>query len=307
MRALVNRLHVGLLAGIIVLGAGVSAVPAQVISSPLGTSDVGVDVLGNLYAGGIGFQRNSDLYDPIQPGTPREAYGVSAGSDAGWVDPYYFVDANIVPNGLPVYGANTAFVSTFLVDGFSTNVLRIDQSYQFAAENVLRIDNTVTNVSGSSQAVLYSRHVDWDILPSTFFELVTASPHVPPVIDASYNGFENPNPLAPFALSTGVAGGVFGPGDLGAAALIDLGNIAPGGSQSFSIYHGINLIGQSPALLQAQLVGLGATYVSVVGQDTGSGGPFNSAALGVGVVPEPSAVTVLLVVGGAGLFRRRRR
>ena len=54
------------------------------------TDTVGVDQTGALYDGttGVGFLRNSDSFDPLAPGTPRDSWGVSAGTVSGQADPY---------------------------------------------------------------------------------------------------------------------------------------------------------------------------------------------------------------------------
>jgi hypothetical protein len=113
---------------------------------------------GNLYdpGAGVGFRRNGDGYDPIQPGTPREAWGVSANGFAGYQDGAFFGNANLTENGAPTFGPSSGNVSSIL----GANLLRIDQSYGFAAPNVLAIGVTITNTSGVNQSVLFSRNVD---------------------------------------------------------------------------------------------------------------------------------------------------
>src|SRR5438067_11899712 len=76
-----------------------AALPARadVITSPDNAFEVGINPqsTGTFNGGGnlfdpnfaVGFLRTADGYDPIRPGTPREAYGVSAGSVGGYVDP----------------------------------------------------------------------------------------------------------------------------------------------------------------------------------------------------------------------------
>jgi len=276
----------------------IAAAPASagVITSG-GGYQVGIGSLGNLYDGGVGFRR-PDGYDPIQPGTPREAWGVSAGAAAGTADPFFAGTSNITANSA-VFGAGSASISTFLNNG--ADILRIDQAYNFAADNVLRIDTTVTNVSGSSQAVRFARHVDWDILPSQFFENSSVPAPAGLVSAASCGGFENPNPLVAFGYSCSIPG-TTGPGDLGGALVMNLGTLTNGEAFSFSVFHAISQTGQSSADLAAQLAGLGSTYTI-----TGYGvGDTYSAALGVAPVPEPGSL-ILLGSGIVGLVARRRR
>lgn len=295
---------------------------AGIISSPGGNFQVGIHPQGSLYDLGVGFRRLADGYDYIQPGTPREAWGVSAGLVAGFVDPY---SGGIVNISLPAaaFGPNSASISVFLNAG-SGNLLRVDQLYTFAAENVLQIDTSITNVSATSQAVLYSRHVDWDVAPTPFQEFTTILPFGPPILDVSYDGFQSANPLVPLNFPSPPGGGTFlgFPSDTGVALRIDLGTLNPGDTVSFRVFHGINTspfdpinnTGQSEAALRAQLQALGATWVSSGrGSNTTN---INSAAFGVdlsslstgGEIPEPASWAMCVALGlGTGLFLRRNR
>jgi hypothetical protein len=292
-------------------------VEAGFITSPGGTFKVGIDSLGNLFdpALAAGFVRLADGYDPLGLGAPREAWGVSAGGVSGFADPQTpvpFGVSNIVANGAPTFGAQTAAVSTFLNAG-AGNLLRIDQGYSFAADNVLRISHTLTNVSGSPQAVSFRRLVDWDIEPTPFSEVVTAAGLTAPVVSASSNlggTNESPDPLAPFTSSTGPAGGTFGPNNLGAALTIDLGTLAPGQATAIDLFHGLSQLGQTEADLLAQLQALGAGF-ALTGA---SSDPLGSNAAALTLVPQPAAVPepstfALAGVGLAALFlyARRRR
>jgi hypothetical protein len=285
-----------------VVAVGAQPAAAGVISN--GTYSVGITDLGNLYypASGIGFVRLGDAYDPIAPGTPREAWGVSGGATAGYADGAFSGNSNIVGNGA-VFGASTASVSTFLNNG--SNVLRIDQNYAFAAPNVLAISTTVTNVSGSTQAVQFARHVDWDIAPTEFAESSTVPAVSGSVAAASCYGFEDPNPLTPL---TGLSGfcsdpGTYGPADLGAAILLDLGMLGDGASASFTVFHGVGAVGMTSGELAALMGSLGASYV-ITGTSTSTDEPNNVAALGVGEpIPEPSSLLLI----GSGLLMGARR
>jgi hypothetical protein len=287
-----------------------------IITSSDGAFQVGLGNLGNLYDpnANVGFLRTSDGYDPIAAGLGREAWGVSAGSTSGYVDPNNSSIVNIVPNGSPVFGSHSASISAFLNAG-SNNLLRIDQQYQFAASNVLEISTSLTNVSGVSQATLFSRNVSWDIPPTDNLTLVTIPALVTPIQDASYYGFESADPLVPFSFSSGPSGGIFGPDVLGAGMLINTGTLAPGGSYSFNVFEAINQTGQDGAGLQSELQSLGASFV-ITGASVDPVNPNNYAALGFGplsppstAVPEPGSLTLLLSAGffsaiGYG-FRRR--
>lgn len=302
------------IAGAAVLAVLTIAGPAQaaVITSPGGGYQVGITTLGNIFdrTPYIGFLRVSDVYDPIAPGTPREAYGVSAGTVSGFADPEYLGVTNILSVS-SVFLANTASVVTVLNAG-SGDLLRISQAFDFAAENILRIAVTVTNISGASQAVLFAREVDHDINPAFSTTTVATGP-TGPILDASFSGFESADPLVAYSSSVG-AGGTFGVADLGNGMKIDLGTLANGESSSFYIYHGLSTLAQdgptSDTLLRAQLAGLGASYILTSIEDDGTPGyPAKAAALAYGVIPEPSSLLCALIGGLAcsGYAIRKRR
>lgn len=301
-------------------------VQAETITN--GTVSVGIATInttffpgfGNLYDSdiGIGFARQSppasSFLDPIAPGSPREAWGVSAGLVSGFSDPFSSGNNNLTPNGAPIIGLSTAFVSTFL-DAGGGPILRIDQAFSFVAANVLQIAHSVTNVSGAPQLVRFLRNVDLDIAPTPFSEFTVAPAPAGPILDATFGGFEFPNPLFGFLNSVG-GGGVFGPGDFGLGILINLGVLGVGATSSFNILYGISLDDQSRPDLAAQLAGLGATYVMTGSSSDNFPSPNgeNSFAMGFfipgqAVIPEPATV-ILLGIGGvglAGLGRRLRR
>ncbi|MBX9582211.1 MAG: PEP-CTERM sorting domain-containing protein [Gemmataceae bacterium] len=301
----------------VLAAAALAAAPARagtVISS--GPFDVSISDFGNLEpdtaTGSLVFRRNADGYDPIIPGTPREAYGVSANGVSGYADTFFFGVSNIAPVSA-VFGASTATVVTDLVDpGSGASLLRITQDYRFAADNVLQICTTVTNVSPDAQAVLFSRNVDMDLgsvsAPNgQFYETITADGVVPPVIEASFYGFENPDPLPAFSVFPAPAtGGTFGPSDLGGGMRLDLGILAPGESSEFAVFHGIGDFGQTEADLRAQMAALGVFYqISGIGPETGN---VESMGLGPCAIPEPTSLA-LVGIGAAGLagYARRRR
>jgi hypothetical protein len=302
-----------ILAVLVTLGGLAAANPATagVISSGDGAFSVGITSTGNLFDSGVGFRRNADNYDPILPGTPREAWGVSAGGVSGYSDPTDFGVSNVLPNGPALFSPSSAMISTFLNNGAS-NLLKIDQNYSFAENNVLAIKTTITNVSASAQTVMFSRNVDWDISPTMFNEIIHAPGRPGSVAGSSYYGFENPDPTVSFGSDPGPGGGTFGPGDLGAAFGLNLGPLAAGASTSFTVLEAINRSGQSATDLAGELTGHGAVYV-LTGYSSDEG-HTNSAALGfspdaVAAVPEPATVTLLACAGltllGYGWRRRR--
>jgi len=277
---------------------------AAVITSG-GGYRVGITTDGNLYDLGanIGFRRPGDGYDPIQPGTPREGYGVSAGAISGVADPFGFgTTLTLVSSS---FGANSGTVTTAL-----SGLLSITQDYSFLADNVLLIRNTVTNVSGLSQAVLYRRAVDFDVAPTQFAEISNVDPTSSNPFIASYYGFESADPLTPYSNPT--TGGTFGPADLGGAYDVDLGTLAAGASSTFDVFYAVNTPGQSFTALQGQVAGLGATFeITNYSSDTGH---VNSAILAFGSadaspVPVPPTVVMTLIgmstLGGFGWMRRK--
>lgn len=295
--------------GLLVLSAPAYA---GVITDSTNSFRVGIDSSGALFDSGVGIERISDGYDPIELGTPRDSWGVSANGVDGSADPTFYGNSGLVANGGPVFIANTAFISSFLTDGFS-NLLRIDQSFSFAAPNVLVIGIVVTNVSGSDQSVLFQRNVDWDP-PVTFDNVTIIDPLTGFVVDATYDGFQNPNPSAAYLFSSGAGGGSFGPDDLGAGIKIDLGSLVAGSSSSFKYYYGIGASGQTPNALRAQTQGLGASFTTLShSADGDSNSASQSAVLGVSLdaaaaVPEPGSMA-MLAGGCLGLlgFKLRRR
>jgi hypothetical protein len=274
------------LATLVVLGcaAGNSAT-ADVITSFDGAYQVGIEPWGNLYdvPSGIGFLRMLDNYDPIAPGSPREAWGVSAGGTGGYADPNFLGVLNLVPDGPPLFFSDFALISTFLEgDG---HLLRVLQYYRFAEinTNILRIEILITNVSGQPQHVKFAREVDWNIAPTQFTELT----QVPPapglsVSDASFFGLNSADPLMDYGPnSAGNIGGLFGPADLGAGIQLDFGILAANDSKGFLIYYAISQPAQTPAELAAQVTAVaGPTTFVITSFDSGMA-PINSAALAV--------------------------
>jgi hypothetical protein len=287
------------------LSVAASQASAATITDAGGNYTVGIGANGELFDGGpyIGFRRNTDGYDPIAPGTPRDSWGLGSNH----ADGHYF--GSNVGTSL-VAGANTATATTTTADGF-----KVVQNYSFTgAGNVLKIATTVTNLSGAAATgVLFQRDVDWDISPTEFNENVFGPIGASAmVVDSSWYGFENPDPSAgPFALSC--FGGCNATSDLGGGIRISLGDLANGGSASFNYYYGVNAYGENVRGLIGDTQAAGAQYI-IAGQSSENGSfpdhlGFDSATIGVGPagVPEPATwATMILGFFGAGAMLRRR-
>jgi len=278
---------------------------ADVISTA--QMQVGIGTNGNLFdSGAVIGMRRTDGYDPISPGAPREAWGISAGSSVG------FADTKFGPLHLSTtartFTSSSGQITTFLQSG-ATNLLQVVQKYSFVpgAGNILKILTTVTNVTASNQAVYYSRNVDWDINP-TFFNNTVIPAYSSPILQASFSGEEAPSPLALFANVAPTTGGTM-TGDLGAGMRINLGTLLPGQSTTFDVFHGISLGTQTRSNLASQLVTAGANVFVASGDSTDH---VNSAAMGFGfepaVVPLPSSVWMGgVLLGLIGIVRLVRR
>jgi hypothetical protein len=287
-------------------GFAIQTSDAQVISDGTGSFSVGIDAgTGALYnsGSGIGFRRNSDGFDPLSPGTPRDSWGLSYGATSSQGDPFNFGNANQTVSSSG-FGANSGFV----VNDIGGGLISLRQDYSFVAANVLKVHHTITNTSGSAQNILLQRDVDWDVAPTAFGETSTVPGGAPAyVTEASFYGFENPDPLAPYGSNALPAGGVFGPSDLGGGIKVDLLALSDGASITFDYFYGITAEGQTDAGLVAQMAALGIAYIV----DTGSSdGGSNGAAIGVALsaVPEPASLSIIgASLIGFGLLRRRQR
>lgn len=302
----------------------------NIITNPTGLFAVGINSDGSIFTPGsyatraglqtyVGFQRVGDTYDPINPGTPTEAWSFYGDNGSSSMDavgsPQYIGSSNISLLSETYSGGPGAAIAADLSHDMGGGFATIRQEYSFFQSNVVGIHVTVTNTSGAALTrALYNREVDWDILPSFFSEYANldslATEPNGDVVDSSYFGFEDRLASTPFG-SSAPGGGLFGLGDLGAGMTIDLvningGAIADGASVDFFVFHAISQLAQSENALRSQLVAQGATWIATGISSSGPGPGAFHAAMGYsrGLVPAPGTLALL---GVAGLASRRRR
>ena len=285
-----------------------TAASADVITNGGGTFSVGIGGNGELFdfASGTGFRRNGDGYDPLLPGTPRDSWGVTTSDGSAYADQAAFGDANLTGTTFSGGGSSETAITT-------TNVgVQITQSYAFVGSgNILRIQETITNTSGSAlTGVAFARDVDWDVSPTAFNENTFGPTGSSPlVIGSSYYGFENPTAGVPYSFSC--SGSCNTTGDLGGGIQVGLPDLAAGGSDTFDFFYGVSGFEQSVNGLIGEAQHQGANYIIATQSSENGNYPdlgANSALIGVGQVPEPITISLFGAgLAGMGAFRRRRK
>lgn len=269
-----------------------------------GSFSVSIGPNGSLYDGSsVAFQRLSDGYDPLIPGSPRDSWGVvtSSGSDAA--DPYGCCGTTL--SSTSAYLASSATVTT-AADATGANV-GVVQNYSFLGPNIIEISTTVTNDAASATDVKFGRDVDWDVSPTEFDENSFGPAITGNVINSSYYGFENPT--GPYGSPCN--SGCNQTGDLGGGIELDLGVLGAGQSASFTYLYGISQIGEDMNGLIAQ-VGADGAYYYIATQSSENGAypelGTNSAIIAVATpTPEPSTMVLVGLGLCAASFLRRKR
>lgn len=308
----------------------IAAAPAaQAVTISNGVFTVGIGPDGELYdpGSGIGFRRNSDGFDPLARGIPRDSWGLAwrdAASGAllgsAYADQSLFGSVGIAGPSVTHAVPSAAGVTTPLQGG-----LVLGQIYQFAAplnivgtpaSNIIRIAEYVENTLAVPISITIQR--DWDVDFATTTYPNNDNTRGGPggkylIIDSSYDGFEDPDPSTPYNFSCFAGCNV--DGDTGGGIKYALGTInkwflktiQPGEVATVDYYYGVNLPGQTVDQLISQAHVLGLDY-GIATQSLNNG--ENSAFIGIGVnnIPEPATWALMLTgFGLAGLALRGSR
>lgn len=297
-----TRILLSGVAAALLVSAVATQASALTISDASGAFTVGIGSNGELFTFDeyLGFKRNSDGYDPIAPGTPRDSWGLNG----NFADQAYY-GSNV--SSIITATANTATSTTTTDDGFL-----VVQNYSFVgAGNILKINTSVTNTTRNAVAALFQRDVDWD--PNLTFTNNTFGPlgTFAPVVESSFFGFESP--VGSDSYNFTCTGGCNEDGDLGAGIRISLGTLGAGQTARFNYFYGLNQDGQNVDDLVAQTFAAGARYIMAGQSDENGSNPgrgVQSATLAVGAVsvPEPATWAMMLLgFFGLGSMVRRRK
>jgi len=298
--------------------AGAASANVTFSDPTTGTYSVGIGPDGELYDNttGVGL-RNPAGADYIAPGDPRDSWGITSSVGSAFADYEDFGTGGITTPTVTTVGANTATTVSTTAAGIT-----VSQTFTFFSQNIVSVQETLTNTSGADlTGVIFRRDVDYDVSPTEFNEN-TVGPFGSDsqVLDASFFGFENPNPASgPFVDQCSLTLGCNETADLGAGVDIGVGNLGAGDSTTFAYFYGVNEPGQTLLGLidEAKTEGLAFT----LGTQSSENGPFpnlgsGAAIFGVtelGVVahsptPEPATWAMMLIgFGGMGAAMRSRR
>ena len=307
-----RRLRSKYLSGIAALsiGAAVHANADVTIQDPTQSfkvsirSDVGSS--GHFHPGDYiqSFQRASDLFSPLA----NESYGLSLDKEAtqtsgrspslGGYASNYIGTSNI--NVLSEdFTANSAKISVDVTEPNSPGkpLLQVDQTYSFAADNVLRILTRITNVNKDDATlsnILFRRNANMNLGSP---ETVNISGAASEVTKSSKYGSESPSPLDVNQDPTGSK-------QTGGSFTLGLGALTAGQSESFDVYEAITRVNQSASDLSGEVAGLGGKF-----RITGSGANGGEVLAFGDATPIPEASTMLgfgALISVGGLLVKRR-
>ena len=249
--------------------------------------------------------------DYIQPGTPRDSWGVASSAGNSWAD-YQFNGTSGILATIITVGVNSATAVSTLTSGMT-----LTQVYNFFAPNILSIQETLSNPTNSAiTGIVFRRNVDLDIPPTAFNENVFGVlGSNAAVVANSYYGFENPNPGVAYTFPCGVSCNQTG--DLGAGIDLGIGALAAGGSATFALLLRHQSAGSDARSVvppgpgpRSQLPDWRAKPANGVYPALGAGSGFlgvSSLGTVAGPVPEPSTWAMMLLGFGAIGFSMRRR
>lgn len=274
------------LVGILLAFACSSAFAGAVISS--GTVSIGVNNEGDLIFQGVGLRYGPTGGEALAPGCPCEGWGIAdVVSRAFGKSGRAFGTQNVVVESFT--STTSTAKSVVRVMNGATPVFRVTHAFRVSPQsaNLFEAIVTVENIFSATVDVRYRRAMDWDVPPTTFFELVTIVTNgAQDVVFSSDNGFADGNPLnaAGSILFTGQATNS-GPADHGAVFDFNLGTLAPGKTRTFSIFYGA--AANEPAALQV-LAAIGPEVYSL-------GKPFTPS-----LTPPGSPNTFMFAFKGVG-------
>jgi hypothetical protein len=280
-----------------------------IIIDPTGSFSVGIGPDGELYDNttGVGFLRLSDGYDPLASGR-RDSWGIATFFGSAYADYQDYGTLNI----LGTVATSTPSTASYLTT--TTVGVTVGQSYSFAAPNILRITETITNIGVGPTSFSFQRDINWDVSPTESNENTFASSRAAVANGVSYSGFENPDAgTRGFSSVCSSINGCNQQGDVGAGIrLFSPFDLSVGQSFSFDFYYAISQLGQSAVGLDTQMTAANS-FFNIMTQSSENGDfpnlGANSAALGFGpATPEPSSVALLATaLAGFGAYAWRRR
>jgi hypothetical protein len=234
---------------------------ASIVSST--NVELGVDQYGSLIHDGVGLRRTGDRgTEVLDAGCLCEGWGVGTATYHG------SVTTQAWPNGIDLESFRATDASTTVVT--RTGPYKVTHEFRAAdSADLIQIDVTVTRdlfyegdgfpPQPDGGPVLYRRVFDFDVEPTPFSEYMTWAKadggDDSRVVAVTNNGFDPGDPQGAIS-SLGMSGYAdrVGPRDQGGLIQLDLGNIMPGQSVTFTLFYGVS-VGRSAALNALDQVG----------------------------------------------------